>query len=333
VNLKIREFEDGDYQRHAEISAAIEPGSAWSAEMLRHRDSTHEPRVRLVRLVAEVEPTGVVGIARVLHTWWNFHPRRYMLRIEVEPDWQRRGIGSALFERLLGQLRDWDAELVRTETRESRPADVAFLEHRGFREWHRRWDSVLDVARADTAVLLTADRRAATSGVTITSFAAEHARRGDRLARDLYDTESLIFRDEPANAEAGDTPSFDRYASTELDAPDALPEANFVALIGERVIGVSRMMRDLNHPGVLRVAFTGVHPEFRGRGIAQALKLRTIEYARDRGYEQIRTGNDSTNEPMLHINDAIGFYRESATLILERRLDLAPAQTQLVQPE
>jgi GNAT superfamily N-acetyltransferase len=102
---------------------------------------------------------------------------------------------------------------------------------------------------------------------------------------------------------------------------DVLPEGHFVAFDGEHVVGVSRVMRDLNHPDVVRQGFTGTHPDYRGQGLALALKLRTIQFARERGYREMRTSNDATNGPMLHINDTIGFRREWALVILERRLD------------
>lgn len=50
--------------------------------------------------------------------------------------------------------------------------------------------------------------------------------------------------------------------------------------------------------------------EYRGRGIATALKVRTVEYARGRGYRQIRTENEIHNAPMIAINDRFGFQRQ-----------------------
>ena len=84
---------------------------------------------------------------------------------------------------------------------------------------------------------------------------------------------------------------------------------------------MSRLLADLKHPHVLHQDLTGVLAEYRGRGIAQALKVRTIQFARERGYREIRTSNDSTNAPMLHINDLIGFRRGSPIIIFERRVD------------
>jgi len=45
----------------------------------------------------------------------------------------------------------------------------------------------------------------------------------------------------------------------------------------------------------------------RGRKIALALKLRTVEVARRYGVERIVTNNDSLNAPMLSINRTLGY--------------------------
>ena len=320
MDLTIRAFEDADYPRLAEIEAAVDPGVASSAELLRERDSVDEPRVRVLHLAAENASGELVGAGRVSHIWWNFNPRYYMMRIVVDPKWQRRGIGSTLLDRVLGELRGWNAALVRGETRDSHPEAIAFAEHHGFREWRRRWESVLEVDSADTDSLLRADRRAQDSGVAITIFATERQTRGDQLARDVWQLQDAIFRADPSNVSEGEGISFERFVAAELEWSEALPEAHFLAYVGDRLVGVSRLARDQDRPGTLDQAFTGTHPEFRGLGIAQALKLRTIEFARQHGYREIRTSNDSTNEPMLHINTAIGFRRGPMIIVFERRL-------------
>ena len=320
ADVGLREFEDRDYARLAEIEAAIDPESAASAELLRERDSIDEPRIRVRRFAAET-PTGLlVGAGRVMNIWFNFHPRKYVVHIRVDPAWQRRGVGSTLLGRLLAELHEWNAALVRTETRESSAAAITFLEHRGFNEWRRLWTSVLDIAGARTDSLREADRRVAASGITVTTYAAEQRRRGHALAHDVWQLEDFIFRADRNNASEGEGMSFERFVATELDFSEALPDAHFLAFAGDQLVGVSRLARDGDRPGTLGQAFTGTHPEFRVRGIAQALKLRTIEYAQAHGYREIRTTNDSTNDPMLHINAAIGFRRGPAILVFERRL-------------
>jgi mycothiol synthase len=53
--------------------------------------------------------------------------------------------------------------------------------------------------------------------------------------------------------------------------------------------------------------FTSVRPEFRGRGIATALKVRAIEMARARGMTRIQTENHQDNAAMLTVNRRLGF--------------------------
>lgn len=50
--------------------------------------------------------------------------------------------------------------------------------------------------------------------------------------------------------------------------------------------------------------------DYRGRGLAQALKLQTVLLARRAGMRTIRTNNDSLNAPMLAVNRKLGYRPE-----------------------
>ena len=71
---------------------------------------------------------------------------------------------------------------------------------------------------------------------------------------------------------------------------------------------IERMMR--GEVDVLYTGFTGVRREYRGRGIAMALKLRAVDYAKSHGYREIRTWNSTLNAPMLGINVRLGFVKQ-----------------------
>jgi len=49
-------------------------------------------------------------------------------------------------------------------------------------------------------------------------------------------------------------------------------------------------------------ALTGVRREYRGKGVAFAMKPKVIGYARKNGYEKIKTENATTNPSMFGIN-------------------------------
>jgi GNAT superfamily N-acetyltransferase len=73
-----------------------------------------------------------------------------------------------------------------------------------------------------------------------------------------------------------------------------------------------------DEPGALGQGLTATDPDYMGRGIAWALKLFTVRYAQERGYERIKTWNDSENHTMLSINLRLGFAPRPAWITVER---------------
>lgn len=94
----------------------------------------------------------------------------------------------------------------------------------------------------------------------------------------------------------------------ERNGPTMRDDATFLAIdSGGNVIGYAELeFRELLD-GVVWNGFTAVHPDHRGRGIARALKARTIDYARAAGFRELRTENEERNEAMRHINLSLGY--------------------------
>ena len=67
------------------------------------------------RLVAEDAAGAMVGYGQINHMPSQFHPRKFSLDLLVDPACQRRGIGSALYGRMLEELASRDALLARAE--------------------------------------------------------------------------------------------------------------------------------------------------------------------------------------------------------------------------
>ena len=314
----LRDILPSDYERLAAISAAIDPADSRGLEWFRERDARRSPQLRLYRLVAERDGL-VVGWGEVGQGWWAYHPRKFYLRLNVDPEFQRQGVGSCLYTALIDHVcANWNPSRVSAEASELRPWSCAFLEHRGFQEVQRRWDAALQVAEARLDRLPAAIRRVADSGVRITTVEQERTVRGDQFDQDLYAVEQRIYLDEPGYDPEGSL-QFDQFRDFELNPKTRVDAGSFLALDGTRLVGVSRLRRDARGEGILHVGFTGVEAEYRGRGIALALKLLTLEYARDAGFLEIRTENDSTNAPMLHINLELGFRLEPASLIFHKK--------------
>ena len=77
--------------------------------------------------------------------------------------------------------------------------------------------------------------------------------------------------------------------------------------------------RTPGNPTVWDIRLTGVRRAWRRRGLAIALKLKSIEQAHREGATMIVTGNEEHN-PMLAINQRLGFVPKVAILQYEKRI-------------
>jgi mycothiol synthase len=258
----------------------------------------------------------VVGRAEASPNPWQFHPRKYQLRLEVDAAHRRQGVGGALLARTVDALRAEDALLLRAVATEDDAEAVGFLTRRGFREVWREIPSELDLAGVDGAPF--ADR-AAPAGVAITTLAEELAR-DPLVLRELYELHAFCNRGQQELD--GITPRpFEEFVSGQVEGPQAMPEAWYLARDGGGLVGMSSLERLPDAPDTLEPGYTAVHPAHRRRGIALALKLRAIEHARAHGFRAIKTHSNAINTGMLALNTARGFRPGPAMVTFELRLD------------
>ena len=237
-------------------------------------------------------------------------PGRIRIRVLVEPARRGRGIGGALYDALLARALEAGATELVTEAADDDAAARRFLARRGFAEYHRRIESRLALADVDPARIARGIEALTDAffpaGVRIATYRQLLLAVPD-AARRLYDLDALLWADVPFGL-TGSVPTFEQYQALELADPDFLPQATFVALDGDRWIGLGALM---NGPGFLLNSMTGVAREWRGRGLARWLKLHTIRWALERGAPELRTFNDAVNDAILGLNRSLGFRVES----------------------
>ena len=312
----------GEYEQLIAIQKAIDPDEGGNVDGWRFRDENwRHDRYFLERYVVAGLDGQIVGWSQVFHMPWQFHPEKYQLSLDVHPEHQRKGIGSALYEHLLAIVRARCGKALRTDTQETRTAAVEFLARRGFEEIQRFWESRLDVAAFDFAPFSAADARAEREGITITTLADELAAHGEseEMLKAMFEMETEAFLDVPF-ADPATPGHFDEWRKDVLESPNGLKDAYFLAKHGEKYAGVSNLHKNPEHPGVIFQGFTGVARAYRGKGVAMALKLQTVTYARANDYREIRTGNNTRNRPMLRINEAMGFAKQPVWIEYEKAL-------------
>ena len=118
-----------------------------------------------------------------------------------------------------------------------------------------------------------------------------------------------------------------RVADSSVAPPDGLEHelrrfegtggAMFVALAGTEVVGWAQLTASAATPGVGRHAFTAVKRDWRGKGVAGALKRAQIAWAKQAGFEQLVTRNEERNAPMRRVNERLGYRPARARLFVQ----------------
>jgi GNAT superfamily N-acetyltransferase len=321
MSLIIRPFryDEADYEELAAVRNAVYPDYPIAAAEWRRWDERREARLTFCRMIAELDD-GPVGGLVFEHNAWAYHPQKFQVGVWVHPAYRRRGIGGELYERLRAELAPHAPVALRHTVREDYVEGRRFAERRGFEEELRSWESRLDVAAFDPAPFAGAEEKALAHGITITTV-AELMKTDPELWPKLYALDTAATIDVPL-PEPLTPPAYEAWLKHFQDNPGLLAEGFFVALDGKRYVGLSSLWRREASPD-LETGFTGTLREYRRKGIALALKLRAIDYARRSGAPVIRTENLSVNRPMLSINEALGFVKQPAWITMLKRLPAA----------
>ena len=316
---RVREFAPSDYEAFVAASNRCYPEYPWTVKEARHQDESFDhTRFFRLRLVAERDGR-LVGGVDTGHRPSRFHADRYSFDLFVVPEARRRGHGTALYDAALAGLRARNGLAATGGIKESMTDGVEFFTKRGWQEVRRDWESRLRVAGFDFAKFASADERVEKDGIRIATYAHELARDSDAECK-AYELTDELRIDVPAT-DAPTAETIEEWRNHWTGSPTFLPDAFFVAIDRDgRWLGMSNLEKQLEDPSFVWQGLTGVRRDARGRGIAMALKLRTVRFALGMGVDHIKTWNAQQNHPMLRINEAMGFEKQPAWVAIELKL-------------
>ena len=318
LSLEFREFVDSDYRRLAEVYDAIFPERSRTIEEWRfYDDSLDKSKYFFKRYTCLNSSTGqALGFGEMWNPPWMFHPKKFWLDAWVDPSWQRHGVGGALYDKLQADLKQHGATTLWMGIRENMHDPIAFALKRGFTEKMRGWESTINPSQFNSSKFEEYPIKASKGGIQFSTLEKE-LRDDPECYQKLYELVQTAFRDVPIPDTPTDTP-YNEWLTFEMKNPNLIPEAYMIAKDREKYVGTSVVWRLQKEPQSLYQGLTGVLREYRGKGIAVALKLRVLDFARKNGFNHIRTYNASTNEGMLAINKKLGFQRDLAWITFEK---------------
>jgi GNAT superfamily N-acetyltransferase len=240
-------------------------------------------------------------------------PGQCHLSLNVAPEHRRRGIGGTLYARAETFARRRNARIIYTAYFETEEAPAAaFLTHRGFEPLERFCPSYLDLETFDPSRFQPAVERVEAQGIRLRTYAGVGDSVENRLK--LHELEELAHATQPFREVEPYVPApFEKWEQGFVKRD---PATIFLAIAEPEEIWVGVVTE-------LEWYFTGVHPGWRARGIATALKVQCIAEAKKRGLVRMETENHEDNPAMLAVNRKLGFVFTATELACVKRLSAA----------
>ena len=221
-----------------------------------------------------------------------------------------RGVGTTLVAALSAWAARRGCVALDTEIEEDDPDSLAWAERRGYREVGRNSTLVLDLTAIEAPAVEPPD------GIEIVIWADR-----PELAHGMYEVALEAYPDVPGHEEEAPL-DFDWWMSNDMSGEADSPAATFVALAGNEVVGYAKLALTEDDP-IAYHDMTGVLRAWRGRGIAGALKRAEIAWAKNAGYEGLRTQNETRNDPIRRLNEHHGYVVEPGYVTMRASIALA----------
>jgi GNAT superfamily N-acetyltransferase len=273
-----------------------------TAETAREWWTVRAGEMRLTTLALD-EKEQAIGYWDVDYEAW-MKPGHFHINVIVQPEARGHGLGAQMYSDALCIVREHNATHLKSSVSDMDMNSLKFAVARGFKIDHHTFISTLQLA--DFQERRFGDLMARIQGDGFRFFPLAEAGLTDENKHRLYELNRDAGLDHPGND--GTFPDFQVFAKNVFEASWFRADTQIIASYADRWVGLAAI--GIYPDKHAYNTFTGVLREYRGRGLALALKLQTILLAKREGMRYIRTHNDSKNRSMLSVNRKLGYKPE-----------------------
>lgn len=314
ANITLRPMQaQADFPRMAELQSMFGPEPVTVADLEDWQRRASAERIQQ-RTTALDQHGRLVGFGTAGHDPW-IVAGKFWLEVVVDPAVHKQGVGELLYTHALEFAQQHGATLLESEVRDHLPASLHFAQKRGFAIDRHLFGSKLDLTNFDETHFAGAIESVKASGLRLTNLA--ELGETSETQRQLYELNRRSALDIPGRDQT--YVPFEQFQQNVFNAPWYRADGQFIAIDGEHWVGMSAVGY-FSATNSMYNMITGVDLSYRGRGLAQALKLLAIKCAQRYGAAYIRTNNDSENAPILAVNRKLGYQAEPGKYLLLKKL-------------
>ncbi len=306
----VRPFEETE-QEYDDLASLLRVASTGvrpvSAGELRQEDQDWPAGYLFQRVMLVSSGNVLAAVGTSYQAYWQEAPFTVHIRFDIHPEHEEAQVLSLVYAGLQRLVAESGKKVKRlaSRVRENEGVRIRFLLAQGFQETMRSPTSVLRTDAADGTISEEAGGKIAQDGVMILTLNQLKAGVPDWKRR-LRDLRWEIVQD-VGSTDPFSKPTIDEFEEMVLQDPALDENAYFVALnAAGDLIGMSNLWRNDPSGKRLETGLTGVVRTHRRRGIATALKMRTVLYAKSSGAATIETSNEE-GSAMYALNMKLGF--------------------------
>jgi mycothiol synthase len=311
-SFETRDVLDSDWDAIADLINQYETGGV-TGDIMRDRHSQRtEGDFRLLKVATSPEG-GLLCYCRSSRR--ASEPEGiFRINVFVEPLFSGRGLGRQMLRLTEDFARQHGALFPMSSVEETCKRGIDFATKSGYATVQHLFESRLDLAGFDPSPYVVAQSCLEDEGFRFVSF--EDLGETEEHWRKLYDLDCSTDLDTPGS-EYWNLGTFEEYVCRVKSEFKSSFGGILAAVLDGRWIGVN-MVREATNGTEMHTAYTGVLREFRGKGIAQVLKVIGIQRAIALGLQTIQTNNDERNATMLAINRKLGFVEQPGFFVVRK---------------